>query len=516
MKTHLETTESVSIWQSERRGQRLEKSQEELSVDVVIVGAGITGLTAAKYLAAAGKSIVILDAGPIGSGTTGLSSAHLSTLCDYSYSDTIERYGLETAKTLARSMEEGIEIIESTVSEIKIDCEFQRVDGYYFSEGPDESKIMREFAASERVSINPEWVRKLALPFEFNHAFRIGRQAQFHPVKYLAKLAEDLQSRGNVKILEHAHVRDWRETEAGIRVTHTGGNVFAKHAIFATHTPLGGGIVHSSLAPYRSYILAASLKNIVPMLHGLYWDDADPYHYIRSVKWNDETYLIIGGEDRKTGHGNEKDSMQALENYARSHFPIEEIRFRWSAQFYDSSCALPVVGMKPFSKHTSFASGFSGDGLVFGSLAGKILASQLQGEKTIYDQLFSPSQLHPQGLLRFVKENWDVAKSFVKDRLSFSQKSPPIEELEVGEGAVFKTKDGSIAAYRDEKELRVFDAVCPHMKCIVHWNALRKSFDCPCHGSRFSCEGKVLEGPALSDLVRKTTGVQQPPITDSI
>ncbi|NJO01385.1 MAG: FAD-dependent oxidoreductase [Bacteroidia bacterium] len=232
----------------------------------------------------------------------------------------------------------------------------------------------------------------------------------------------------------------------------------------------------------------------------MFWDTYEPYHYIRNASYQGEEILIVGGYDHKTGDDDETASYQQLEHYIKTHFTIKEIIFRWSAMFFEPADGLPYIGKSPFKAHTYIATGYSGDGLLFSQVAARVLADQIQGIENPYSKLYSPSRINISASWKdFMKENLSVAKHLIVDRFKNEAEYP--EEIRKGEGKIMRLEGKLTAVYRDETgHFHRLSPVCAHMKCIVSWNNAEKTWDCPCHGARYSPMGEVLEGPATQGL----------------
>lgn len=475
----------------------------DLKADVAIVGAGITGLTAAYLLKQAGKKVVVLEAERVGSGTTGHTTAHLTAEYDHEYSHVQKAYGDDVCRKVAGSMLQGIALVEHLVTELAIDCSFRRLPGYYYAEDAKGIEtIEREYETIQRLGLYPvEMLDDIPLPFPTCRGYRVPDQAQMNPLPYLLALA-DAVNRDGSRVFEKSRVTDYSSAD-GPSVTTSRGSVVADQMILATHTPLGLSVLHTLVAAYRSYVLGATLTSGAAP-EGLFWDTADPYHYIRHQPSRGGPLVLVGGEDTKAGHGGEQEAFARLEEYVRKRFAVDQIRYRWSAQYYEPADHLPLIGLSPTSREVYVATGYSGDGMTFGSLAGQMLAEQVLGRQTPYDALYRPARAHViQGAKAFVKENLDVAQCFVADRFTGRVGRQALDEIGDEAGAVLNVDGTRMAAFRTNAgELKLFDPVCPHLRCIVHFNAAHKTFDCPCHGSRFDTDGNVIEGPSLSGLAR--------------
>lgn len=469
----------------------------DLETDVCVVGAGITGLTAALLLKKAGRRVVVVEKEQIGAGTTGGTSAHLTNVVDFRYSSLAQSYGAESARRVAESMTYAINLIERLSQEYGIDCAFQRVPGYYYAEEDDGvPDVQEEFEAARGAGLQVALLDQAPLPFPTRAAFRTEHQAQFQPMDYLAGLAKAIDGDG-CALYEQTAVT--RVDDGSPCVLHTNrGQIRAREVVQATHTPLGINFLHSKLDIYRSFVLAARVREEVP--DGLYWDTQSPYHYIRTFHRGSDKFVIMGGEDHKVGDNVSRRSFQALEDYARAHFSVEHIEARWSAQFYAPTDHLPFIGKNPLGDHVYIATGYSGDGLTFGSLAGSMICNLIQQGHDAYEDLYHPGRVRLTGASDFIRKNIQVTRDFIADRL-LQPSSRYVDRLAKGEGCVIRDGSSYVAVYRDTGgNLRTYSAICPHMRCVLRWNDNERSWDCPCHGSRFDTDGQLVEGPATMQL----------------
>lgn len=486
--------------------------------DVLIAGAGITGLTTALLLQKSGRKCILAEAHTIGYGTTGGTTAHINTFLDTSYNYIEKDFGTEGAQLVALAAKEAIALVADLVGLYQINCGFEYKKGYVFSQNASESEELDKILeASQRagVSVNRTDTIPANLPFE--HAIAFDQQAQIDPLKYIRKLAKEFIKLGGT-ILQNTLVAN-TEKAGDYFIVQTsdmlntgeqpgepapGKPIRAAQIIYATHIPPGINLLHMRCAPYRSYAVAVKLSDESRYPSGLLYDMKDPYHYIRSQEVNGEQYLIAGGEDHKTGHGNPDDSYKALEDYVRKNFPVASIDYRWSSQYYIPSDGLPYIGKLPGADEGIYtATGFSGNGITFGSIAGKILHDLVTGVENPYAQIFSPGRIKPvAGFKEFVKENADVAYRFIADRIAGAD-STGISSMEAGTAAIINYNNEKLAVYKDPSgEVHALNPVCTHAKCIVNWNVAEKSWDCPCHGARYSIDGEVLTGPATRGLER--------------
>jgi glycine/D-amino acid oxidase-like deaminating enzyme/nitrite reductase/ring-hydroxylating ferredoxin subunit len=493
-----------SIWLATAPSERYPSLDRDLTVDVAVVGGGITGLSCAALLARAGKRVAVIEQSRIGGGVSGGTTAHLATVPDWGYSTIESKFGRDGAKLTRAAMGDGVAIVERLARELAIECSFARVPGYYYpATEADRADVESEYDAATRAGHAASLITDMPLAFAPRFAAKFEQQGRFHVLAYLHGLARYLRSSG-MHVLEQTHVT---ETQYGdpCRVVTERGVVTAQQVVLATHSPIGLHAVHTEIAPYRSYALAAKVRQ--PVADALYWDTAQPYNYIRLQPAGTDMLVIIGGQDHKTGHDDELLAFERLERYTRDHFEVIEIANCWSAQYFDPSDGLPLIGASPGSANAYIATGFSGDGMTFGSVSGEIITNLILGHADPRAELFKPSRVKPlAGAAHFVKENVDVALRFVLDRLPGAQRTE-LEELPAGQGRVVQIDHKKVAAYRDDSGgLHLMSAVCPHMKCIVRFNPAERSWDCPCHGSRFSAVGAPLDAPTTVGLTKINHG----------
>lgn len=467
----------------------------DVRVDVAIVGAGITGLTAARLLVREGKRVAVLEQHQVGSGTTGGTSAHVTQVPDLRYRDLRSKFGRDNLRVVVDSSRAALELIASLVEEDAISCDFGRIPAYLYTEYPDEvSSLEEEVEAANEAGMPATLVREVPLPFPVAAAVRYEDQARFHPLSYLASLARTVHANGG-RIYEETRVVG---VDAGepCRVKTERGTVTADSVLFATHTPAGFSLLHAELEPLRSYVLGVRLRGGNPP-DGLFFDTEDPYNYTR----RQGDILIVGGKDHKTGEGDPEESYQALEEYVRKRWDVESIDYRWSAQLYHPPDGLPMIGRALTSGHVWLATGYSGVGMVFGTLGGMLLTDFALGRENPWAEVYKPSRIKPLAAGPHVlKLNVEAAATFVKDRVTIP-KVQDLSEVPVGEGRVVEIGGERAAVYREESgAVHAVSPVCTHALCIVHWNGAEKSWDCPCHGSRFAIDGGVLEGPAVKAL----------------
>lgn len=473
---------------------------QQIQADVAIIGAGITGLTAAMHFKNTGRRVVVLEAGRVGAGTTGGTSGHLDAHPDQGARKLIKDFGETAARDVTEGRMAAIGRIETWCQEYSIDCEFHRIPAYLYSESDSGAKeLMQEHEALQRLGLTTSWLPQVFLPFPNRGGFRIDDQARFHSLKYLHALAEQIHGNHGA-IYEHTTAHPPEDGEPCIVET-DGGKVVAKDVLVCTHSAfLGISQFDMRIAPYQSYVITARVEHEIP--DALFWDDAEPYHYIRLASASDPRLLIIGGCDHKTGQGgDEREAFDQLEQYARQRFPVQNIEQRWSAELFEPADGLPYVGHVPSAKHLYLSTGYSGTGLTFGTAAGQLLADLVLERSSPLAEIFSPARLKPMAASgNLLKENLNVAKHFVADRFT-GDSIESLDQVLPGEGRLVKYNGNQWAVYRDEQgAVHVLSPVCTHMGCHVQWNEAEKTWDCPCHGGRYSAMGERLYGPPPHDL----------------
>jgi glycine/D-amino acid oxidase-like deaminating enzyme/nitrite reductase/ring-hydroxylating ferredoxin subunit len=481
--------------------------------DVCIVGAGIAGLSCGYCLTQAGKSVVIVDDGLLASGMTQVTTAHLTNALDDRYFEIERMHGLVGARLTAESHAAAIDRIEAIAQTEKINCEFRRLDGFLFlADGETEEILDRELAAAHRAGL--AGVEKLKrVPMDASNlgpCLRFPNQGQFHPLKYLAGLAKAIKRDGG-RIFTQSHADEISGgTEATVNIgKHT---VSAGAIIVATNTPINDLVaIHTKQAPYMTYVIAGRVpRGSVPP--GLYWDTGAisqgrpaPYHYIRLQKpkgGSGEELLIVGGEDHKTGQADDTHERHArLETWAREHFPMMgDVEFVWGGQVMETVDGLAFIGRNPLDHDNVFVvTGDSGMGMTHGTIAGMLLTDLILKRDNPWASLYDPSRKTLSAAGTFAKEALNMAVQYT-DWVTGGDVAS-VDEIGNDSGAVLRRGLSKVAVYRDESgKLHQRSAVCGHLGCIVHWNAAEKSWDCPCHGSRFDKHGKVINGPANADL----------------
>jgi glycine/D-amino acid oxidase-like deaminating enzyme/nitrite reductase/ring-hydroxylating ferredoxin subunit len=493
---------SISFWMATANLPRFSKLLTNTQADVCIVGAGIAGLTTAYLLGRAGKSVIVLDDGPIVSGETERTTAHLVTALDDRYLDLERLHGEKGAQLAAESHSTAISQIERIVREEHIDCNFERLNGYLFVPPGESTDILdKEMAAAQRAGLSDVHMvaRAPITSFDTGRTLCFPRQAQFHPLKYLAALAQAIMRDGGY-IYTETHAAKIEGGKSARIETGDGQTVTSGAVVVATNTPVNDLLaIHTKQAAYRTFVIGA----IVPagsISQGLYWDTLNPYHYVRLSAGGN--VLIVGGEDHKTGQEDDAEARYSrLEEWARARFPMmTKVEFRWSGQVMETVDGLAFIGRNPMDEPNVYiATGDSGNGMTHGTIAGLLLTDLIHGRENAWSALYEPSRKTLGALNTFVRETLNMAGQYVDWVTPGDIKEDVL--VPPGSGAIVRRGLKKIAVYCDDAgQLHERSAVCPHLGGIVAWNHSEKTWDCPCHGSRFDRSGKVVNGPAITDL----------------
>ena len=499
---------TLSVWAATADPTEESPLSRDASANVCIIGAGIAGLTTAYLLAREGKSVIVLDDGPIGGGMTARTTAHLSNALDDRFYELERLFGESGSRLAAESHTAAIDRVEEIVRAEKIDCEFERVEGYLFVPPDGRMKVLEdELPAAHRAGLTA--VRRLERAplesFETGPCLHFPRQGQFHPLKYLTGLARAIERDGG-RIFTGTHA-DEIEGGSEARVTTASGyTVTADAVVVATNTPVNDRIaIHTKQAPYTTYVIGARIpRGSVPAM--LLWDAPaelrDPYHYVRIERGDTHDVLIVGGEDHKTGQQHDGSQRWGkLEQWTRNRFPMaEDIEFRWSGQVMETFDGLAFIGRNPAdADNVLIATGDSGMGMTHGTIAGILLTDLIMDRANPWADLYDPSRKTVAAVKDYVEENINVAAQYLD--LVTPGEIDSVAEIRKGEGCVLRSGLSKVAVYRDEDgTLHSLSAVCVHLGCIVTWNSAEKTWDCPCHGSRYDALGGVINGPANSDL----------------
>lgn len=493
--------EHESVWLADARIPEREALAADLDADLVVVGGGITGLTTALLAQRQGARVVVLEGRRIGAGSTGRSTGKVTSQHTAFAARMIERHGEAIAQAYAQANQEAVELVARLAEELGIDCRLERADAYAYTTDPARAaEIDREVEAAQRLGLPAVHSSTTPLPFEVAGAVRFTGQVQLNPAAYAAGLATAIEQGGG-SVFEHSRALDVHDG-ARVEVEAVGGSVTADHAVVATLLPITDiGGFFAKAQPSRSYGIAVTLAEPPP--EGMHISIDSPTRSTRPWR-GDEHGLVVVGDGHETGHGEDLEQhYRNLEQWAREHFPVREVAYRWSAQDYQTLDELPYVGRCPRTKNVLVATGFRKWGLSGGTAAGMLLADLLADRESPWLAVFDATRTgDPEALGKGIEVNAHVAKRFVGDRLG-RLRAEDIGVLDPGEGAIVRVGERAVAACRDADGcLYALSPTCTHLGCTVQWNDAEASWDCPCHGSRFAVDGAVLDGPAVQPLER--------------
>ncbi|GIH76805.1 FAD-dependent oxidoreductase [Planobispora longispora] len=494
-----------SFWMESAEGGAYPALTHDIEVDVAVVGAGIAGLSAAWELTKAGRSVAVLEAGRVAAGVTGHTTAKLSAQHTLIYAKLRKSAGKEAAHLYARSQQEAVEHLARTAAELGIDCDLERVPAFTYAESADAAGEMRaEAEAAAEAGLPASFTTESTLPFPIAGAVRVEDQAQFHPRKYLLGLAGAVISRG-AAVFEDTRIVALNEgTPCRLR-TSAGVTVTARDVVVATHYPVfDRALLFARMEPRRELVVAAA----IPAGRdpgGMFITTEQNTRSVRTAPYQDgRRLLIVTGEHFKPGAGGVSERFDRLAAWTAERFGATEVAYRWAAQDNSTTDGLPFAGpLHVGARHTYVATGFGGWGMSNGVMAGLLLADLITDRKSPWARLYDPRRLHP---LReagpALRMQASVAAHFVGDRLG-SKPADAVDRLAAGQGAVLKVGGKQCAVYRDDDgHIHAVSAVCTHLGCVVGFNDAERTWECPCHGSRFDVDGQVLQGPATEPLDR--------------
>jgi glycine/D-amino acid oxidase-like deaminating enzyme/nitrite reductase/ring-hydroxylating ferredoxin subunit len=500
------STTTAPYWSSSASFPQFAKLGDDTTADVVVVGGGVTGLTTAYLLANAGKRVVLLERDRCAGTDTGHTSAHLTMVTDTRLTDLVSRFGRSHAQAVWDAGLAAISQIDAIVREHQFDADFAWVDGYlhapWGSEASREGEALKtEASLATDLGFDAQYIE--TVPLIGRPGVRFSGQARIHPRKYLAAIAKAFVAAGG-KIFEHSGVEEFRDVPRAVKAN--GHTVTCDDVVIATHNPLVGfmetaaaTVFQTKLALYTSYVVAARTpRGLVP--DALWWDTDNPYAYLRVEPHRDYDLLIFGGEDHKTGQqADTAGCYRRLEAQLSTIVPDVQVTHRWSGQVIQTPDGLPYIGRS--AEHQYSATGFSGNGLTFGTLSGMMMSDAILGRSNPWVDLFdSNRKALAHGLWDYFKENADYPYYLIRDRLA-GVEGRSLRAVKRGEGSIIDRNGTKVAAYRDAAGVvTARSAVCTHMGCLVAWNAAERTWDCPCHGSRFKPTGQVISGPAESPL----------------
>jgi glycine/D-amino acid oxidase-like deaminating enzyme/nitrite reductase/ring-hydroxylating ferredoxin subunit len=501
-------TNTTSIWATSATFPQFAKLAEDLVTDVVVVGAGMTGLSTAYLLAKSGKRVVVLERERCAMTDTGHTSAHLTMVTDARMTELAKRFGRNHAQAIWDAGLAAIGTIDEVVREHAIDAGFEWVDGYLHAPLNDATneeveRLQEDARLARDLGFDAEYVE--AVPLVNLPGIRFADQARIHPRSYLAGVATAFVALGG-HIYEHSTADKFCDDPRAVKVA--GHTVRCEDVVTATHNPLvglaglaGATLFQTKLALYTSYVIAGRAPRGVTS-DALWWDTGDPYSYLRIEPHRDFDVVIFGGEDHKTGQqGDTLACYRRLEERLTAILPRVEVTHRWSGQVIETSDGLPYIGQSADHQHA--ATGYAGNGLTFGTLAAIMISDAILGRSNPWAELFDPSRKAlTRGLWDYLTENVDYPYYMIRDRFA-GPDAQSLRAVKRCQGKIIERNGTKVAAYRDQAgAVTLRSAICTHMGCTVGWNTAERTWDCPCHGSRFKPTGDVISGPAEAPLAK--------------
>lgn len=494
--------ETVSYWKDSVELPSFPTIEEDINVDVCVVGGGITGIISAYLVAKEGLKVALIEADQLLSGTTGYTTAKVTAQHGLIYDEFITNLGKSEAKLYYEANKQAMQFIEETIQTLQIDCDYKKEDAYLYATTDEYAeKITKEAKAYETLGIDGELTEDIPLKIDIKNAVKMKDQAQFHPIKFLSYLVDELKEMG-VQIYEDTTAVNIENGTYATVFTDKEYQITTSHVLICSHFPFyeGLGLYSTRLYADRSYVVAGKPKEPYP--GGIFVSADEPTRSIRSVKINGEEVVLAVGENHKTGQG--KDTMkhyEALKDFGDQVFGWQDVLYRWSAQDITTIDKVPYIGeITPNEPNILIATGYRKWGMTNGTVAALLLCDLVTKKKNSFQNLFTPSRFHATPSIKnLLTENLNVAGQLIKGKLQTSNANP--EDLKKDEGTIIRIRGERKGAYRDTSgELHIVDTTCTHIGCEVEWNSGDRSWDCPCHGSRFSYTGEVIEGPAEKPL----------------
>jgi glycine/D-amino acid oxidase-like deaminating enzyme/nitrite reductase/ring-hydroxylating ferredoxin subunit len=494
---------SLSYWNNTARPIQFPPLSSDIRVDAAVIGGGNTGILAAYLMKRAGLSVALLERDRCAEADTGHTTAHLTYVTDLRLGKLVSRFGRAQAQAVWEAGEVAIQQIERIIERESIECNFARVPGYLhasISDDRDEQgELQREADLANELGFSATYVD--SVPVFHRPGIRFPTQARFHPTKFLAGLLQRIPGPESY-IFEQTEVTRFEDN--GRELSANGYTVTCGFVFIATDVPLQGRanlasatLLQSKIAPYTSYAIGARLTG-TPVPDALFWDTSDPYFFLRIDPHEDGQYAVFGGMDHKTGQGNAKESFKRLEDVFRRIFPEAQAEHRWSGQVIESIDGLPFIGET--AERQFVATGFSGNGLTFGTVGAMMACDAAWGRKNRWQALFDVRRKSLSSIWNYVRQNADYPYYLIKDRLVKSDDGSR-EDLAPGQGKIVRINGQRVAVFRNAAgEFIELSPVCTHLGCLVNWNEAERTWDCPCHGSRFLGSGEVFAGPAEKPL----------------
>lgn len=490
-----------SYWMASTPVTEYPSLKDDLKVDLAIIGGGMAGISCAYLLKDAGMKIAVIEADRILQGTTGHTTAKVTSQHDIIYSKIKKQISEEAAQQYADANESAIRLIERITKERNIDCDFVDQSAYIYTQQEGYiDKIAEEAMAASSLGIKASYVESTLLPFPIKAAVRFDNQAQFHPRKFLLPLAKEITDSGS-HIFEQSRVVDIEENDGYVLTTGEGRRISAEKLLIASHYPCYNkpGLYFTRIYVEKSYVVAIKAKEDYP--GGMYINAEDPARSLRSQRSGKGELILVGGEHHKTGQGEDTTGYYGrLLDFANENFNVEGVSYRWSTQDCMTMDGLPYVGyFTAKSPNMYIVTGFGKWGMTNSMASAMVIRDLIIEGKSPWQEVYNPSRhTLAASAKNFVVENLNVADMLIEGKIS---PLPKDVDIKPGEAKVFEMDGKRTGAYRDENnKLHVVDTTCSHMGCELSWNSAEKTWDCPCHGSRFSYDGDVVEGPTVAPL----------------
>ena len=496
---------STSIWHTTASFPDFSALQHDAQADVCVIGGGIAGLTTAYLLSKQQKKVILIDAFMLGAGETGRTTAHFFPPDEW-YAAIEDSFGADHAALIANSFSSAIDTVESIIATEQIDCAFRRVDGYLYAPSASlHQDIEKECDAARRAGVTVEKLEQIPeIPFVTGPCIKFSNQAQFHPLDYLKGLANAIVRNGGII---HCHTRALKieDHDTYQTISTHQGKIDAQAVVVATNTPFNDKVViHTKQAAYRTYVIGICIpKGSIPPI--LIWDTGDPYYYIRLElpdAERDYDILIVGGRDHKVGQEpHPTDRYDEIEQWVRERFPMaQSVEYRWSGEVMEPADGPAFLGRNPLDNDNVYViTGDSGNGMTHCTLGGMIITDLILGRQNPWSSMYDPGRKIIHGFSEYVTEQANTLSQY-SDWVKGGEVSS-ISDIPIGEGAIVQEGADKLAVYHDsDGKIHTVSAVCTHLGCIVHFNSAERSWDCPCHGSRFDIDGEVLHGPASAPL----------------
>lgn len=500
----------ISFWIASTEDTSYPALDSDLKVDAAVIGGGLVGITTAYLLKNEGLKVAVIDAGKIIKGTTGHTTAKITSQHGLIYSKIYQKMGMDMAKLYADANENAIHFISDLVHKKNIKCDLEYKSAYIYTQSDQYiKKIQDETKIASDLGIKASYIEEIPLPFKVKAAVKFEGQAQFHPRKYLLELVKDIEKAG-CSIYENTRIMDIKHDDEGVTlITERGNHINAKYAVIASHYPCfdGGGMYFARMYPSMSYVVAAKISEKFP--DGMFANAEEPGRSLRSQPIDDGEMILFSGEHHKTGQSDDTlVHYNNLRKFAMENYTVEKILYRWSTQDYETIDGVPYIGtLTSRTKNIFAATGFGKWGMTNSTISAIIIKDLIVSGSNPWEEVYTPSRFVPSSIGSLIKDNADVAKNLIQGKLEAPENDADIKN---GEAKVVDADGKKAGAYRDDNgNLHIVDNTCTHIGCELKWNSAERTWDCPCHGSRFNYDGEIVEGPAVHKLKHIDEGTNE-------